>query len=172
MAAGKEAAGSAYTFTPSYLNREAEDGTYVLNTDGSAYTVVSNDDDANTTNKVKRTQSAFRPYFSYKAPTTPDGARSTRSIVFGMGSGQFGVEEQGDQGNLDESLTIGARRHAVVVTSNLRTETEVRITNLAGITVATFTVQPGETIRTPMNADGVYIVRADNGRYQKKLVVK
>ena len=155
---------TGYTFRPTYLNNPSigEGQTvYLLNDDGDSF---------DQTDPANVSITAFRPYFSYKAT----GARPTRSIVFGMGGGQFGVEEHGDpsQGDLDEGLTIGARRHTVVVTSNLRTETEVRITNLAGITVASFTLQPGETVRTPMNANGVYIVRTADGRYMKKLAVR
>ena len=38
--------------------------------------------------------------------------------------------------------------------------------------IAAFTIQTGETIETDINIAGVYIVRADNGRYLKKLALK
>lgn len=163
LAASQATSSEGYTFTPTYMSSELPAGVYLLDDDGSSFKVTT----------APTVTEPFRPYFSY-TPTSARTRGDAERIVFGMGSGQFGVEEQGDptQGDLDESFAIGARRRSVVVTSNLRTESEVTITNLSGITVATFSVQPGETVRTPMNAGGVYIVRAANGRYQKKLVVK
>ena len=43
---------------------------------------------------------------------------------------------------------------------------------MSGLTIATFTIQPGETIDTNIGVAGVYMVRADGGRIQKKLAIK
>jgi len=48
----------------------------------------------------------------------------------------------------------------------------VRIVNISGVTIANFTIQPGETIERYIPVAGVYIVRADGGRIQKKLALK
>jgi len=58
------------------------------------------------------------------------------------------------------------------VESTLSQDTPVSITNSAGITFASFTIQPGETIETPVPMTGVYILRAAGGRYNKKVSVK
>jgi endonuclease V-like protein UPF0215 family len=64
------------------------------------------------------------------------------------------------------------KKHEIGVTSSLRNATEVRIVSLSGVTIANFTIQPGETVNTYIPVSGVYIVRAAGGRYQKKLAVK
>ena len=43
---------------------------------------------------------------------------------------------------------------------------------MSGLTIAAFTIQPGETINTHIGVAGVYMVRADGGRIQKKLASK
>jgi len=48
----------------------------------------------------------------------------------------------------------------------------VRIVNISGVTIANFTIQPGETIERYIPVAGVYIIRADKGRIQKKLALK
>ena len=48
----------------------------------------------------------------------------------------------------------------------------MRILGVSGICVANFTVEPGETVVTPIVTQGVYIVQPANGRYTKKLAVK
>ena len=70
------------------------------------------------------------------------------------------------------SLSIYAKRKKIVVESKLHDTTEVRIVNPAGITVAIFDIEPGETVETRINNSGVYIVQTSDTRYTKKLVVK
>ena len=70
------------------------------------------------------------------------------------------------------NMNIYAKRKNIIVESNLRETAEVRITNAAGITVATFNIEPGETVKTRVDSEGIYIVYADNGRYITKLGVK
>ena len=48
----------------------------------------------------------------------------------------------------------------------------MHIYNVSGLAIANFTIQPGETIDTNIGVAGVYMVRADGGRYQKKLAVR
>ena len=55
----------------------------------------------------------------------------------------------------------------ISVTSSLRRETDVRIVNTSGLTIAHFTIQPDETVDTNIGVAGVYVVRADGGRIQK-----
>ena len=42
----------------------------------------------------------------------------------------------------------------------------MRIVNLGGVTIANYVIQPGETIETPVQAHGAYIVN------KKKVFVK
>ena len=167
---GKEA---SYTFTPSYLNDpELETGKYafLLNTEGNSYV----EDKLNTT--VAKV-SAFRPYFKSTEVATSGGGNAravTRSIVFSNEDSQLqGVEEKGDPNSEDPGkLKIYAGKHKIVVESALTRDIEIRIVNTAGITVNTFTLEPGETVETRIINAGVYIVQSTDGRYIKKLAVK
>ena len=42
----------------------------------------------------------------------------------------------------------------------------------SGLAIANYTIQPGETINTNIPVAGVYIIRAANGRIQKKIAIK
>ena len=69
-------------------------------------------------------------------------------------------------------LTFSVGKRKISVTSSLRQETDVRIFNVSGQTIAAFTIDPDETIVTPVYVSGVYIIRAAGGRYMKKMAVK
>ncbi|MBR1548175.1 MAG: hypothetical protein IJ637_05560 [Prevotella sp.] len=176
MAAGtsKTSGGKTYSFKPSYMNSPAVASgqhAFLLNAEGNSYV----ESDAATADVV-----AFRPYF--EGPTLSSPAPGlTRSIVFvGGGSSNGDYEPHGayepnePNGSADgtESVAIGAHRHNVVVTSALRTAETVRIVSTSGVTVASYTIEPGQTVETPVNIGGVYIVKVAGGRYTKKLAVK
>jgi hypothetical protein len=85
-----------------------------------------------------------------------------------------GVEEKCDPRS-DEatgSLLIYAKKHKIIVESALNYITDVRIVNTAGITVNTFSIEPGETVETRIYNSGVYIVQTEDGHYTKKLAVR
>ena len=142
-----------YAFTPTYMAQEVAG--YILNADG---------------NRFERTEAGtalpFRPYFTATAGTR------TRSVLFSSQSSSLHGESEPDMADITESLTIYAKHGRVVVQSSLHTEAPVRIVNTGGQTIASFTVPPGETVETPVSSAGVYIVRAADGRYTKKLVVR
>ena len=141
-----------YTFRPNYASRELTTASYVLNGEGSSY------DKTEATTTIP-----FRPYFTSGANVR------TRSIVFGDESTQFGSEEKSHSG---QDLIITTRQHKIIVESQLRYVTDVRIVNTAGITMKTFTIQPGEVVETYMINAGVYIVQTSDARYTRKLAVK
>ena len=143
-----------YTFRPNYAATPLSTPSYVLNADGSSY------DKAETTITMP-----FRPYFT----STSNGAR-TRSIVFGDEGSQLGGDE--DPSHSGQNLIITTREHKIIVESQLRYVTDVRIVNTAGITMKTFTIKPGEVVETYMINAGVYIVQSTDARYTKKLAVK
>ena len=152
---------NGYTFHPNYLTKEVAAGAYMLNSEGSSYDVTA----------AATAGIPFRPYFT----KTSSGARpATRSIVFSKDDSQLkGVKERGNPGDEETgSLDIYAKKHKIIVTSNLREATDVRIVNTAGITVTTFSLEPGETVETSINASGVYIVQPSETRFVKKLSVK
>jgi len=165
-------AADGYTFVPNYLGKTLDPTAgsanyYTLQADGSSYKKL-----AAATSAVP-----FRPYFTAAAAAPARGnvrARSAEEIVFGKAATSFGITEHGDptDGQLAEGMDIYAKKHKIVVTSKLSTAVEVRILGVSGICVANFTVEPGETVVTPIVTQGVYIVQPANGRYTKKLVVK
>ena len=118
----------------------------------------------------------FRPYFIAAASPAPAHHRSkVQSILFDNDDSSFAFGDDKDPSgdNFGEGdLVITIRQHAVSVTSSLRREADVRIVNMSGLTIATFTIQPGETIDTNIGVAGVYMVRADGGRIQKKLAIR
>ena len=146
-----------YAFQPNYSSRELDGSAYVLNDEGSSYEKV-----ATTTAAIP-----FRPYF-----TSATAGSRTRSIVFGDENSQFGGDEDMNQSHTGQNLIITARGHKIVVESQLRHVTDVRIVNPAGITIKTFTIQPGEVVETFMVNQGVYIVQSADARYTKKLAVR
>ena len=156
------------SFWPSYLNQTFKAGTadtYTLNADGSSFDKVPAEAAAGEPAVADTKVSAFRPYFT----GTPTSARTrdVEQIVFGMADDSVGGDEDrdpttGETGRLD----IRPGKGKIVVTSTLRYATDVHIVNVAGITLRTFTIKPGETIETPVNLSGVYIVN------RKKITVK
>ena len=49
---------------------------------------------------------------------------------------------------------------------------DVRIVSPSGITMAAFTIAPGETVETRVNLGGVYIVQTADSQYNKKITVR
>lgn len=165
----KTVGGKTFTFKPSYLNDpELETGfAFLLNADGNSY----EEDKVNTT--VAKV-SAFRPYFTSTAVAS--SARPvTRSIIFSNNDSDLkGVVEKGDPTKEEAAgtLNIYAKKHKIIVESALTYTTDVRIVNLAGMTINSFTIEPGESVETRINNAGVYIVESTDGRYIKKLSVR
>ena len=150
----------SYSFRPNYLSKEVVG--YLMNAAGDSF--VKTD--------VATAAVPFRPYFV----AAGGGAREhgADTIVFDDEGSSFAIgDPDPTEGEVGEGcLTFFTRRHLIGVTSSLRAEADVLIVNTAGITLASFTIAPGETIETDIPVAGVYIVRAANGRYVKKLVVK
>ena len=149
---------SGYTFKATYLNNpEIATGNdaYLLDNEGAGFKKTAVAD---------VTITAFRPYFV--APTPPSSSPAPRYITFNSMSGSIDIhDEQGDD-HVAENLIIKTSRGKVIVTSQMRHETTVHIATVGGVNIAAFTIQPGETIETPVGNAGVYIVN------RKKLVVR
>jgi hypothetical protein len=145
----------SYTFRPNYAAKPLNTASYVLNADGSSY-----DETASTVTIP------FRPYFTAGA-----GVR-TRSIIFSEDGTKVGGDEEMNPSREGQNLIITTREHKIIVESQLRYITDVRIVNTAGITMKTFTIKPGEVIETYLINAGVYIVQTEDARYTKKLAVK
>ena len=170
--------GKTYTFMPNYLNRAFKAGTDVFTLEAEYDSDADGKVDCSRFAKVPDAPasdtplSAFRPYFTMAAT----GARPvTRSIIFGNDDSQLkGIIERGDPTNEEAggTLNIYSGRKKIVVESALTYTTDVHIVNLAGMTINSFTIEPGETIETRINTSGVYIVQTKDGHYTKKLSVR
>ena len=153
-----------YRFVPNYMGKTIEAGTgYLLNADGSSFKK----------NTADVAAVPFRPYFM----AAGSGARTrgdVEQIIFGNDDSSIGGDEEKDprDGKIYGTLRIYTKKHEIVVESSLTYTTDVRIVTPAGITLKTFTIQPGETIETFVANQGVYIVQSADGRYMKKLAVK
>ena len=155
-----------YTFKPTYLNNPDTEGKTV-------YQLDSNGDSFDKTPSAEVVITAFRPYF---VQLQNNGrTRGVKEIVFSQHESELkGVEEHGDPRaeEVNGGLHIYSKNDKIYVESSLTYATEVRIVNLAGMTINTFTIEPGETVETRINNAAVYIVQTTDGRYNKKLSVK
>lgn len=80
-----------------------------------------------------------------------------------------GVNDRDLDSEQTGTLDIYSKRKKIVVESSLNYTAEVRIVNVAGATISTFDIEPGETVETSINSSGVYIVLTTDNRYNKKL---
>ena len=154
---------AGYYHRPNYLNIEMPVGGYVMSKDGDAYNQMTAADVTAKNNKV----SAFRTYFSTSA--TPQQA--ARRIVFNSSSTQLGGNDDDIQDRIGEGMDIRPGKRSVVVTSYLKQTADVRIFNVSGLCVASFNIEPGQTVKTPIYIDGVYIVHGAGARYIKKVTI-
>ena len=153
-----------YYFYPNYLNIEMPVGGYVMSKDGDAYNKMTADDVTAKNNKV----SAFRTYFS----TLAKPQQAARRIIFNSNNALLGDSDNEIQDKIGEGMDIRPGKRSIIVTSNLKQTADVRIFNISGLCVASFNIEPGQTIETPIHTDGVYVVHADGSRYRTKLGVK
>lgn len=156
-----------YTFKPSYLNSpEVTTGkhAFLLSNDGDCY----NEDNVNTATAAVV---AFRPYFE----AAPRPAGSTRTIVFGSEQPEDQIIEQhGDptKEELNGGLHIYTRKGKIYVKSSLSFTEDLRVVTPAGVTVATLTVKPGQTVEVQADFSGMYVVHTLDGLYTRKVAVK
>ena len=154
-----------YTYVPNYVNKMPGVTAYVLDDDGGSYM----------NNSAGATVSAFRPYIVEGSASGTRGTEPKDKVERVVFENDYPSDllPHGDPRSLaDGTMDIYGKRHKVVVESNLRYVTDVRIVNVAGITQTSFSIEPGETIETRIETSGVYIVYADNGKYVKKVIVK
>ena len=150
-----------FTFWPSYLNNPDVEGAvsaFPLNAAGSSF-----DETTGTTSASL----AFRPYFTGNV-TAVEGTPAPRRIII-VGDNNTSLQPDIDEhhsGFTDGGLIISVDKHDIVVESTRRDNATVRITMTTGVDVSTFTIEPGQIIRTQVNMTGVYIVN------RNKVIVK
>ena len=161
------------TFKPSYMNETFKAGTatYTLSADGSSYDKVPAAAAEGQPAVADTEVAAFRPYFT-GSPTNAR-TRGIDQIIFSQHDDSL-VQKDNDpgKGEVGGGLSIYAKRKKIVVESSLGYTVDVRIVNVAGITLNAFTIEAGETVETRVNVSGVYIVETTDSRYTKKLAVK
>ena len=154
---------NGYSFVPNYMSKKV-DG-YLMNSDGNSFDITPEGGLATV---------PFRPYF---VAVASQGARGlTRSIVFNMANTSFNFDDDKQKSIEDElgegTIEIYTRGQDIFVTSTLHETVPVQIYTAGGSLLTRFDISPEETVKTPAYNKGVYIVRADGGRYQKKLAVR
>ena len=160
--------GYDYIFKKNYLSKEVTG--WLMNSTGNAFERKMSE--GTPKEPVAVAAVPFRPYFVAENPSPSRG--SVRSIFFDSddSSFAFGDEDPSKEEIGEGDLLFTIRKHEIAVTSSLSHAADVRIVNISGVTIANFTIQPGETIERYIPVAGVYIVRADGGRIQKKLALK
>ena len=148
-----------YTFKANYMSKAVTG--YLLNPVGNSFVKTTE----------PTTTVPFRPYF---IAGQAGSRRAVQSIFFDTADSPFafGGDDDPTKEEVGEDMLFFTQRHEIGVTSSLRQATEVQIVSISGVTIASFSIQPGETVKTFIPVSGVYIVRAAGGRYQKKLAVK
>ena len=146
-----------YSFMPNYMSKTVEG--YLMNAVGGSF-------DKTTTGKTI----PFRPYFV----AAPSGSRQAASkILFDSADSSFAIgDSDPSKEEVAGELVFFTKHHQIGVTSSLREAADVHIYNMSGHVITSFTVLPGETVERDVPISAVYIVRAANGRYTKKIAVK
>lgn len=156
-----------YTFKSNYLSNEVKG--YFMNTEGNSFDKAMTATEPATEQAVATVP--FRPYFVATPANGAPRRATVKSIVFDSSDSSFAIgDEPSDE--LAGELTFSTKPRKLVTTSSLRQPADVRIYNVSGVAISTFTIQPGETIETDITVAGVYIIRAANGRYMKKLALR
>ena len=150
---------NGYKFMPNYMSKKEEG--FLMNATGSSFDVTPAGGSATV---------PFRPYFVYTGNNAPS-YDVTRSIHFDSSESSFTIDEDPSD-ELAGELRFSVKPRKLVTSSTLRKPADVQIYSTSGVVISSFTIQPGETVETDINTSGVYIVRAANGRYTKKLTLK
>ena len=148
-----------YSFVPNYMSKKVVG--YLMNATGSSFDVTPTGGSATV---------PFRPYF-VASPASAPSYDVTRSIHFDSSESSFTIDEDPSD-ELAGELRFSVKPRRLVTSSTLRKPADVQIYSTSGVVISSFTIQPGETVETDINTSGVYIVRAANGRYTKKLTLK
>ena len=147
----------SFTFHSNYLTTSLTPDDYALNTAGNKFDKV-------TTGGVKALP--FRPYFTANATAKSGGVKRELPgyILF---SGVNNDEDmEGPESALDGTVEIFAQGRNIITRSHMKEATTIRIVNAAGITLSNFVLPAGQTIETPVNVPGIYIVN------RKKLSIR
>ena len=149
-----------YSFMPNYMSKKVMG--YLMNTDGNSF---------DKTPDGGVTTIPFRPYFA--AGGNNNARQAASQILFDSADSSFAFgDNDPSKEEVAGELVFFTKHHQIGVTSSLREAADVHIYNMSGHVITSFTVLPGETVERDVPISAVYIVRAANGRYTKKIAVK
>ena len=152
-----------FTFHSNYLRQDLSTTDYSLKADGSQFDKVTAEGGSSVSGGA--TALPFRPYFTANAVSKGGTKRKLPSHILFLGD--YGIqEEQEPEPVLSGDLEIFAHGRNIVTRSHMAEATTVRIVSIGGVTIANFVIKPGQTIETPVQAHGAYIVN------RKKLFIK
>ena len=152
-----------YVYHGTYTSKKLAEGDYLLNSDGDKY--------------VKQAAGVVtQPFHTYFLMTNNSGTRTVEQpankIYFKEDPAKLKGTTEIQNVFEDGDLLVKGGRKKIMVESQLHYTTDVRIVTPAGVTLTTYSIQPSEYIETRVQAAGVYIVYADNGKYVKKVIVR
>ena len=144
---------------PNYMSKKVEG--YLMNAEGSSFDKTPDGGLATV---------PFRPYF---VAATSGSRQAASKILFDSKDSSFAFgDDDPSKEEITGELVFFTKHHQIGVTSSLREAADVHIYNMSGHVITSFTVLPGETVERDVPISAVYIVRAANGRYTKKIAVK
>jgi len=148
-----------YTFMPTYMRQQLTG--YVMNVDGNCFKL-----------DTEATAEPFRPYFIAGTPGYAPARKAASSILFDSDDASFAIDDRNPDSQLgDGTLTFSVGSHAITARSTLRRNADVSIYTTNGIRLADFTIHPEEVVETPVTTGGIYIIRADGGRINRKVAI-
>ena len=150
-----------YGFKPNYMSKKVTG--YLMNAEGSSFDKTADGGSATV---------PFRPYFVTAPANGAPRRAEAKYIVFDTADSSFAIGDEDPSDELAGELAFSTKPRKLITTSSLRHAADVRIFSTSGQSIASFTIQPGETVETDITIAGVYIVRTDNGRYTKKIALK
>ena len=157
--ATQEAYDAAFAATGArYTNKEGTTVATSWSSETTYYKRTGVTPSKNDQNKVTPALPAFRPFFLAQTPgasPTKKHQLPSRIIFSGANGDEF---EEGPESALDGTVEIFARGRNIVTRSHMKVATTIRIVNIGGVTVANFVLPAGQTIETPVQAHGAYIV--------------
>ena len=140
------------TFHSNYLNKNLAAGDYAMKADGSQFDKVTAE--GGSAVEGGATAVPFRPYFTATA-VAASRQQLPEHILF---DGDHDGLEQEPESAFDGFLEVYVKGHKIITTSHLKQPTTVHIVSVSGVTKAKYVLQPGETVETPIQNAGVYIV--------------
>ena len=146
----------AFTFHPNYLKQDLKTTDYALNSDGDAFNHVTAEGGSSVTGGASILP--FRPFFSATKTAKVGGVKREMPSHIVFSSKYSEQDEEGPESGLNGGIEIYTRDQVIVTKSNMKVATTIRIVNVAGVTINSYVLEPGQTVETRIHGHGTYIV--------------